>query len=338
MFGRKSKDTPPGPAGGNDASAEKKQGFFARLRQKLNRGDSWLTYDLAGLLPAGKIDDAAIDELEMRLLTADVGVDATEKIIGNLNRRVARNDLKDIDALLGALEGSLRDMLDPVGIPLEIPADIRPFVMLVVGVNGSGKTTTIGKIANRLREQGLSVMLAAGDTYRAAAIEQLQVWGKRNKVPVISQHTGADPAAVIFDSYEAAKARGMDVLIADTAGRLHSQTDLMEELKKINRVLGKIDASAPHEVMLVLDGSMGQNALAQARQFNEAVGVTGITVTKLDGTAKGGIVLALADTLAIPLRYIGVGEQADDLGVFDAGAFVSALLQPAADHNGNDDA
>ena len=337
MFGRKSKDKPTGPAGDNGVSAVRKQGFFTRLRQKLNRGDSWLTYDLAELLPAGKINDAAIEELEMRLLTADVGVAATEKIIAGLNQRVARNELQDINALLGALDESLRVILDPVSIPLDIPADIRPFVILVVGVNGSGKTTTIGKIANRLREQDLSIMLAAGDTYRAAAIEQLQVWGERNNVPVISQHTGADPAAVAYDSYEAARARGIDVLIVDTAGRLHSQTDLMEELKKINRVLGKIDASAPHEIMLVLDGSMGQNALAQARQFDEAVGLTGITVTKLDGTAKGGVVLALADTLAIPLRYIGVGEQADDLGVFDSGAFVSALLRPATDHIGGND-
>jgi len=242
---------------------------------------------------------------------------------------VARRELGDIDALLAALRASMLDILRPVGRALSIDRTKRPFVILVVGVNGSGKTTTIGKLARRLRDDGLKVMLAAGDTFRAAAIEQLEIWGDRNNVPVIAQAAGADPAAVIFDAMQAAQARGTDVLIADTAGRLHTQINLMDELRKVRRVLGRLDQAAPHEVLLVLDAGQGQNALAQARQFHEALGVTGIVLTKLDGTAKGGIVLAIADRLRIPIRFIGVGEDAQDFDEFDPGTFVDAVLAPA---------
>ena len=305
-------------------------GFITRMRAKLNRGDSWLTYDLANLLPGGKIDDAVLDELETRLLAADVGVDTTEKILGSLRKRVQRKELGDLKALLGALRASMLEILQPVARPLVIDEDCKPFVVLVVGVNGSGKTTTIGKLAHRLGVERKRVVLAAGDTFRAAAIEQLQVWGERNQVPVIAQGAGADPAAVAFDALQSAQARGADVLIADTAGRLHTQGNLMEELKKVRRVLSRLDAEAPHEVLLVLDAGQGQNALAQAQQFHEAVGVTGIAMTKLDGTAKGGIVLAIADALQLPIRYIGIGETAADFDVFDAPAFVDAVLSPAA--------
>jgi fused signal recognition particle receptor len=315
----------------DEPAAAKPAGFVRRLRARLNRGNSWLTYDLANLLPAGRIDDSVLEELETRLVSADVGLETATTILDALRRRVERRELGDIHALLSALKRSMLDILEPVGRPLAIDHGKRPFVILVVGVNGSGKTTTIGKLARRLRDQGLSVMLAAGDTFRAAAIEQLQVWGDRNAVPVIAQAAGADPAAVIFDALQAARARGMDVLIADTAGRLHTQGNLMEELRKVRRVLGRLDASAPHEVLLVLDAGQGQNALAQARQFQESVGVTGIVITKLDGTAKGGIVLAIADRLAIPIRFIGVGETAEDFGVFDPAAFTDAVLAPASE-------
>jgi fused signal recognition particle receptor len=311
-------------------AAPKQPGFIARMRAKLNRGDSWLTYDLANLLPGGKIDEQVLEELEMRLIGADVGLETTEKILAGLRKKVARKELGDLDALLAALRNSMREIVDPVSVPLAIDDSKQPYVILVVGVNGSGKTTTIGKLAKHLKDSGRDVMLAAGDTFRAAAIEQLQIWGERNKVPVIAQAAGADPAAVIFDALQAAKARGADVLIADTAGRLHTQSNLMEELKKVKRVLARLDASTPHEVLLVLDASQGQNALAQAKQFNEALGVTGIVLTKLDGTAKGGIVLAIADKLGIPLRYIGVGESAEDFGIFEAEAFVDAVLKPNA--------
>jgi fused signal recognition particle receptor len=309
-------------------AAPKQPGFIARMRAKLNRGDSWLTYDLANLLPGGKIDEQVLEELEMRLIGADVGLETTEKILAGLRKKVARKELGDLDALLAALRNSMREIVDPVSLPLAIDDSKQPYVILVVGVNGSGKTTTIGKLAKHLKDSGRDVMLAAGDTFRAAAIEQLQIWGERNKVPVIAQAAGADPAAVIFDALQAAKARDADVLIADTAGRLHTQSNLMEELKKVKRVLARLDASAPHEVLLVLDASQGQNALAQAKQFNEALGVTGIVLTKLDGTAKGGIVFAIADRLGIPLRYIGVGESAEDFGIFEAEAFVGAVLKP----------
>jgi fused signal recognition particle receptor len=309
-------------------------GFLTRLRAKLNRGNSWLTYDLANLLPGGKIDDEVLDELETRLIAADVGIETTEKILGSLRKRVQRKELSDLDALLAALRTAMLEILEPVAQPLQIDATRKPYVVLVVGVNGSGKTTTIGKLAHRFVGDGHKVMLAAGDTFRAAAIEQLQVWGERNHVPVIAQGAGADPAAVTFDALQSARARGTDVLIADTAGRLHTQSNLMEELKKVRRVLTKLDPDAPHEVLLVLDASQGQNALAQAQQFHQAVGVTGLVMTKLDGTAKGGIVLAIADALKLPIRFIGIGETAADFDVFDAGAFVDAVLRPQAAGSG----
>ena len=306
---------------------EPKPGVIARLRAKLNRGDSWLTYDLANLLPGREIDAQILEDLETRMLSADVGVDATERILGELRERVARKQLKDAAALVRALKQSMLEILAPCARPLRIDASRKPFVILVVGVNGSGKTTTIGKLASRLRGEGHDLVLAAGDTFRAAAIEQLQEWGRRTQVAVMAQQSGADPAAVVFDALQSARSRGADVLIADTAGRLHTQTHLMDELKKVKRVLQRIDPQAPHEVLLVLDAGLGQNALAQAAQFHEALGVTGLVLTKLDGTAKGGTVLAIAQRFGIPIRFIGVGEQAEDFGVFDAEAFVDALLQ-----------
>jgi fused signal recognition particle receptor len=311
-----------------DAAAGKQPGFLARMRAKLNRGDSWLTYDLANLLPGGRIDEGVLEELETRLIGADVGIETTERILADLRGRVARKELASLDALLGALRHSLLEIMEPVARPLVVDPANRPYVVLVVGVNGSGKTTTIGKLARRLAAEGRKVVLAAGDTFRAAAIEQLQVWGERNAVPVIAQAAGADPAAVLFDALQSAQARGADVLIADTAGRLHTQSNLMDELRKVKRVLGRLDPSAPHEVLLVLDAGQGQNALTQAQQFHQALGVTGLVLTKLDGTAKGGIVLAIADRLGIPLRYVGVGETAEDFGVFDAATFVDAVLAP----------
>jgi fused signal recognition particle receptor len=316
MFGLRSKKT--------DETAEQ-GGFLARLKAKLNRGTSWV----ADLLPGRRIDDEVLEELETRLLAADVGVEATQSILADLHRRVARKELADVDALVRALGEALLGILKPVEQPLTIDQTRKPYVILVVGVNGSGKTTTIGKLAHRLGGEGRKVMLAAGDTFRAAAIEQLQVWGDRNNVPVIAQAAGADPAAVTFDALQSAKARGLDVLIADTAGRLHTQSNLMEELKKVRRVMTRLDPTAPHEVLLVLDAGQGQNALAQAQQFQQAVGVTGLVMTKLDGTAKGGIVLAIADTLKLPIRYIGIGETAADFDVFDAGGFVDAVLAPS---------
>jgi fused signal recognition particle receptor len=278
-------------------------------------------------LPAGRIDDAVLDELETRLIMGDVGVETTNRILEDLRRKVARKELDNLDALLGALRGSLLDILRPTQQPLEIDRALAPFTMLVVGVNGAGKTTTIGKLARQLKQEGLKVMLAAGDTFRAAAVEQLQIWGERNDVTVIAQATGADPAAVVFDALQAARARRIDVLIADTAGRLHTQSNLMDELKKVKRVMARVDERAPHEVLLVLDASQGQNALQQARLFNDALGVTGVVLTKLDGTAKGGIVFAIASTLRLPIRYIGIGESAEDFAPFDAEAFVDALLK-----------
>lgn len=306
---------------------ETRPGFIKRLRAKINRGDNWLTYDLARLAPGGTIDADVLEELESLLVMADVGIDTTERIIRELQQRLARKELNDIEALRAGLEKSLLNILDPVEIPLEIDRSDSPFVILMVGVNGAGKTTTIGKLARRFQDDGHSVMLAAGDTFRAAAVEQLQVWGERNKVPVVAQHSGADPAAVIFDAWQAAKARNIDILLADTAGRLQNQAGLMDELVKIKRVVASRDESAPHEIMLVLDASQGQNALIQAEKFHAALGLTGITVTKLDGSAKGGILLAIADRLRVPVRFIGIGEAADDLQPFSAGEFVSALLQ-----------
>ena len=274
-----------------------------------------------------------MEDLETQLLLADVGIEATTEIIDRLAARVSRKELQDSEALYRALQEELADLLEPVSAPLTLPPKGEgPFVILVVGVNGVGKTTTIGKLTQRFQREGRSVMLAAGDTFRAAAVEQLKVWGERNQVPVIAQHTGADSASVIFDAVAAAKARGVDVLIADTAGRLHNKAHLMEELKKVHRVMGKVDAAAPHEVMLVLDAGTGQNALSQASTFNEAVPITGITLTKLDGTAKGGIIFALAKQMGTPIRFIGVGETLDDLRPFAAHEFVDALF----DRDGND--
>jgi fused signal recognition particle receptor len=307
-------------------SAAPRQGFIKRLRARLNRGDSWLSYDLANLAPGGQIDEDVLDELESELVMADVGIDTTERIMGGLQKSLARKELKDVDALRAGLRSALVSILQPVAQPLEISVHNGPFVVLMIGVNGAGKTTTIGKLARRFQDQGLSVMLAAGDTFRAAAVEQLQAWGERNDVPVISQQAGADPAAVVFDAWEAAKARGIDVLLADTAGRLQNQKGLMDELAKVKRVISRRDETAPHEVMLVLDASQGQNALVQAQKFHEALGLTGITVTKLDGSAKGGILLAIADQLQIPVRFIGIGETAEDMQPFDAEEFADALL------------
>jgi fused signal recognition particle receptor len=316
---------PPTPAS-EPGAGEKRKGFFRRLRERLNKGDSWLTYDLAHLLPGGKVGEEFIEEMETRLLSGDVGVDATQEIVDGLEKKLWRDELGDSRAVLATIRDSMLGILGPCEQPLRIPDDVRPFVILVVGVNGSGKTTTIGKIAHRLKSDGHSVMLAAGDTFRAAAVEQLQTWGERNNVPVIAQGTGADPAAVAYDAFEAARARGVDVLLADTAGRLHTQENLMDELRKVKRVLTRLDPAAPHEVLLVLDGGSGQNALLQARRFNEAIGLTGIAITKLDGTARGGVVLAVARELQLPVRFIGIGEAIEDLAPFEAGPFVDALL------------
>jgi fused signal recognition particle receptor len=314
-----------GPTASNGA----RQGFFQRLRAGLNRSAGPLGRDLTQVLAGRSLDDAAFDELETQLLAADVGVEATQQVMHELRRQQEASRIKTPEQLRSALRAALLAVLQPCSQPLQIPDFIRPFIILMVGVNGVGKTTTIGKLAQRFREQGLSVMLAAGDTFRAAAVEQLKVWGARNGVPVIAQGQDADAASVIFDAVQAAKARGIDVLIADTAGRLHTQGHLMEELRKIKRVIQKHDPYAPHEIMLVVDAGTGQNALSQAQQFHEAVGLTGITLTKLDGTAKGGVLFALARRLALPIRYIGVGEQREDLGVFDAGQFIDALFEPS---------
>jgi fused signal recognition particle receptor len=311
----------------NEAESPSVRGFFKRLRAKLNQGPAWLTTDIAELLPGRKIDAEILDELETRLIMADVGVEASARILEELRRRVARKELNDVDALLNALQESMSQILKPVEQALVIDPNAKPFVILVVGINGAGKTTTIGKLAHRLLAEGRSVMLAAGDTFRAAAREQLEIWAERNNVPIVAQQSGAEPAAVIFDALQAARARNIDVLIADTAGRLHTQTHLMDELKKVKRVLARLDATAPHEVLLVLDGTIGQNAVAQAEEFNKGLGVTGLVITKLDGTAKGGVVLAIAQRLKIPIRFIGVGEQSEDFGVFNASEFVSALLK-----------
>ena len=311
----------------NEADKPGVRGFFKRLRAKLNVGPAWLTADITELLPGRKIDAEILDDLETRLITADVGVEAATRILDGLRRRVARKELDDVDALKNALSEAMVEILKPVERALAIDPLIKPFVILVVGINGAGKTTTIGKLAHRLLAEGRSVMLGAGDTFRAAAREQLTHWAERNAVPIVAGQPGAEPAAVIFDALQAARARHVDVLIADTAGRLHTQTHLMEELKKIKRVLARLDPAAPHEVLLVLDGTIGQNAVAQAEQFHKGLGVTGLVVTKLDGTAKGGIVLAIAQKLGIPIRFIGVGEESEDFGVFNAAEFVAALLK-----------
>lgn len=297
------------------------------LESRLNKTRSRFKDSLLNFFLGNKpIDDELLEDLESELIMADVGVDATARIMATLNDRVARAQLDDSTALRAALKDELREILTPVEQPLEIPESTQPFVILVVGVNGSGKTTTIGKLARKLTDGGLSVMLAAGDTFRAAAVEQLQTWGERNQVQVISQGSGADSASVIFDALQSAQAKNIDVLIADTAGRLHTQAGLMDELKKVKRVLGKLDVTAPHETLLVLDGGTGQNAINQAEQFNAAMSLDGLVVTKLDGTARGGVIFALAQKLGIPLRFIGVGETVGDLRVFQADEFVDAII------------
>lgn len=302
-----------------------KEGFFARLKRSLLKTKENLGSGFISLFRGKKIDDDLFEELEEQLLIADVGVETTRKIITNLTEGASRKQLNDAEALYGLLKDEMGEILAKVDEPLNVEGK-TPFVILMVGVNGVGKTTTIGKLARQFEQQGKSVMLAAGDTFRAAAVEQLQVWGQRNNIPVIAQHTGADSASVIFDAIQAAKARHIDVLIADTAGRLQNKSHLMEELKKIVRVMKKLDEDAPHEVMLTLDASTGQNAISQAKLFHEAVGLTGITLTKLDGTAKGGVIFSVADQFGIPIRYIGVGERIEDLRPFKADDFIEALF------------
>lgn len=302
-----------------------KEGFFARLKRSLLKTKENLGSGFISLFRGKKIDDDLFEELEEQLLIADVGVETTRKIITNLTEGASRKQLRDAEALYGLLKEEMGEILAKVDEPLNVEGK-TPFVILMVGVNGVGKTTTIGKLARQFEQQGKSVMLAAGDTFRAAAVEQLQVWGQRNNIPVIAQHTGADSASVIFDAIQAAKARHVDVLIADTAGRLQNKSHLMEELKKIVRVMKKLDVDAPHEVMLTIDASTGQNAISQAKLFHEAVGLTGITLTKLDGTAKGGVIFSVADQFGIPIRYIGVGERIEDLRPFNAGDFIEALF------------
>jgi len=302
-----------------------KEGFFARLKRSLVKTRQNLGSGFISLFRGKKIDDELFEELEEQLLIADVGVETTRRIITNLTQQANRKQLRDAEALYGLLKAEMSGILAKVDAPLDVSGK-GPFVILMVGVNGVGKTTTIGKLARQYQAQGKSVMLAAGDTFRAAAVEQLQVWGERNNIPVVAQHTGADSASVIFDAIQAAKARGVDVLIADTAGRLQNKSHLMEELKKITRVMKKLDEEAPHEVMLTLDASTGQNAISQAKLFHEAVGLTGITLTKLDGTAKGGVIFSVADQFGIPIRYIGVGEGIEDLRPFKAEDFIEALF------------
>lgn len=311
-----------------EAAARPAAGMFERLRTQLGKTRGGLTGVLANLALGKKtIDRELLEEIEERLLMADLGVNATARIIDDLIQSLERHELRDWDVLQASLRKHLHGILRPCSVPLHIPPGVRPFVILVVGVNGVGKTTTIGKLAKRLQNQGHSVMLAAGDTFRAAAVEQLQQWGERNRISVIAQQSGADSASVIYDGVQAAQARKVDVLIADTAGRLHTKSNLMEELRKIKRIIGKLDPTAPHEILLVVDAGTGQNAISQAKQFNEAVGLTGIALTKLDGTAKGGVIFALAGQFGIPIRYIGIGEGIDDLQDFDADKFIEALFE-----------
>jgi fused signal recognition particle receptor len=308
-------------------SKPEKEGLFSRLRSGLSKTGSALTEGMGALVLGKKeIDEDILEDLETRLLMADVGIEATQRIINDLTKRAARDELHDSTAMMKAMYVEMTKILRPIAKPLIIDETQSPTVILMVGINGAGKTTTIGKLAKQFQNDGKSVMLAAGDTFRAAAVEQLEVWGERNNIPVVAQGTGSDSASVIYDAMESAKAKNIDILLADTAGRLHTQTNLMEELKKVKRVMQKIDANAPHEVMLIVDASIGQNALAQAKEFNNALGLTGITVTKLDGTAKGGILFAIAEQTGIPVRYIGVGESIDDLQEFDAYEFTGALL------------
>jgi fused signal recognition particle receptor len=323
-FGKKKRDSlPPG----EDERRARRRNIVSRLKDGLATTRAVLNTDVGDLIRGRKrIDDDLLEELETQLLTADVGVDATGRIIDDISARVKRRELADPRALLGTLRDELGAILRRCDAPVRQPAPGRPQVILMVGVNGAGKTTTIGKLTKRLQEEGNSVMLAAGDTFRAAAVEQLQTWGERNGVPVVAQHMGADSASVIFDALQAATARGVEVLIADTAGRLHTKGNLMDELEKIARVMKKIDPEAPHEVMLVVDATTGQNAINQAVRFDQAVGLTGITVTKLDGTAKGGVLFAMADRVRVPIRFIGVGEGIEDLRHFDAEEFLDALF------------
>ncbi|MGK0500512.1 MAG: fused signal recognition particle receptor [Oceanicoccus sp.] len=309
------------------ADRDESSGFFGRLKKGLKRTSSSFASGMGSIFLGKKeIDDELLDDLETQLLVADVGIEATRHIMDSLAKQVSRKELFDAGALYQSLQKELAALLAPAAKPLEIDGSHKPYVILMVGVNGVGKTTTIGKLTKRFQAEGKSVMLAAGDTFRAAAVEQLQVWGERNDVPVIAQHTGADSASVIFDAVQAAQSRNVDILIADTAGRLHNKEHLMEELKKVVRVMGKLDDTAPHEVMLVLDAGTGQNALSQAKHFQAVVGVTGLTLTKLDGTAKGGIIFAISKQLQLPIRFIGVGEQVDDLRPFVADDFVAALF------------
>jgi len=320
--------TSAAPAVAEIEQSASKPGLFSRIRSGLTRTRTSLAEGLSNLILGRKeIDAELLEALEEQLLLADVGMAATRQIIDQLSDRVARKQLADVDALHAALRAALAEILKPVSLPLRIDDSKRPYVLLVIGVNGVGKTTTIGKLAKRYGQQGKKVMLAAGDTFRAAAVEQLKVWGERNQVPVVAQQSGADSASVLFDALSAAKARGIDLLIADTAGRLHNKAHLLEELKKVVRVLKKIDPEAPHEVLLVLDASTGQNALNQAQQFRDAVDVSGIALTKLDGTAKGGVIFAIAQQLGLPIRFIGVGEAIDDLRPFDADEFIRALFE-----------
>ncbi|MBB6520429.1 signal recognition particle-docking protein FtsY [Pseudoteredinibacter isoporae] len=318
------------PEGYGEPEEEKKRGLFARMRAGLAKTGGNLSEGLGNIFMGLKeIDEDLLEELETQLLMADVGIEATEEIMEKLSEQVARKELADTEALYKALQTALADLLMPVQQPLMIDTQKKPFVILVVGVNGVGKTTTIGKLAKGFQNQGKQVMLAAGDTFRAAAVEQLQVWGDRNDVPVVAQHTGADSASVVFDALQSAQSRNIDILIADTAGRLHNKDNLMDELAKVKRVMAKLDDSAPHEVLLVLDAGTGQNAINQAQQFSESSGVTGLALTKLDGTAKGGVIFALAKQLGLPVRFIGVGEGIDDLQPFEAKSFVRALFDQA---------
>ena len=339
MFGFKKHKSPNKEQSQTSESAgasedTKNAGLFARLASGLKRTRSGFTEGVASLVLGQKeIGEDIVEEIEALLLTADVGIEATESIIDDLTQRLQRKQLNDADALFEALTEDMHAILDPVNAPLVIPQSDKPFVILMVGMNGAGKTTTIGKLAKRFQNQGHQVMLAAGDTFRAAAVEQLQEWGRRNEIPVIAQGSGADSASVIYDALQAAQARNIDVLIADTAGRLHTQSNLMEELKKVRRVMAKLDETAPHEVMIVLDASVGQNAVIQATQFKDAVGVSGVTLTKLDGTAKGGVIFAIAKQLQLPVRFIGIGEGIDDLREFNATDFINALLERDTDNN-----
>jgi fused signal recognition particle receptor len=320
--------TSPEPLKPPESPSQTQQaGFFARLKQGLSKTRGTLATGIANLFLGKKeLNTALLEEIENVLFTADVGVETTQHLMKTLTEKLARKELSNAEAAFECLQNEMKQLLRPCEKPLAPPGNIKPFVILVVGINGSGKTTTIGKLGHYFKQENKNILMVAGDTFRAAAIEQIQVWGTRNHIPVIAQQPGADPAAVIYDGMEAAKARGADILLADTAGRLHTQSHLMAELKKVKRVLTKIDPQAPHEVLIVLDASLGQNALTQVKQFNEAIGVTGIALTKLDGTAKGGIIFAIAKQTGIPIRFIGVGEGIDDLRPFHADEFVDALF------------